>query len=215
MRFLIVDDHPITRIGVRQLIRSRWPSADVEEAPRASDAVARLAERFDAVILDLNLPDVDGLEGLVRVRRAASGAPVLVLSAHAEKAYAARALQEGAMGYLNKDRAPDELVAALERILSGERYITASLAGEMEEQLLSGSAAPPRARALHEGLSPQEYRVMLQLVEGIAVGEIAAGMHLSPKTVSTYRTRILEKLGLHGNVDLVKYCIAHGLVAHN
>jgi DNA-binding NarL/FixJ family response regulator len=96
----------------------------------------------------------------------------------------------------------------------GERYITASLADVLVEQLASGETARTSRRAPHEDLSPQEYRVMLQLVEGLAVGEIAARMHLSPKTVSTYRTRILEKLALAGNVDLVKYCLAHGLTTN-
>jgi DNA-binding NarL/FixJ family response regulator len=212
MNLLVIDDHPITRVGVRQLVQNRWPDAHIAEVPLAADAALRLGrENFDAIVLDLNLPDVQGLEGLIRLRRVAPQTPMLVLSAHAERAYAARSLQEGAQGYLNKDRAPDELVAALDRIVTGGRYITESLADELAEQLLSGTQRNNGERALHEELSSQEYRVMLQLADGLGISEIAERMHLSPKTVSTYRSRILEKLHMKSNAELVKYCVAHQL----
>ncbi len=215
MKLLVVEDHPVTRLGVRQLVQMRWPDARIVEVQLAADAVSQLAaEPFDAVILDLNLSDVRGLEGLICLRRASPATPILVLSAHAERAYATRSLQEGALGYLNKERAPDELVAAIECVIGGGRYITATLAGELADQLVSGSTTPRREGLRHEDLSKQEYRVMLQLVDGLSVSDIAQGMHLSPKTVSTYRTRILEKLDLPGTVELVKYCIAYGLTAN-
>ncbi|MDR3418124.1 MAG: response regulator transcription factor [Nevskia sp.] len=213
MRILVVEDHPITRMGVVRLAQERWPQTEVTEARGLQEALQLLAAAaFDAIVLDLNLPDASGLEGVVRVRRAQRGTPLLVLSAHAERAYAMRCLQEGAQGYLNKERAPEELAAALECVLVGRRYITASLAEELAGQVLNGAGAaeqPP-----HQELSAQEYRVMLLLVEGHAVAEIGARMYLSPKTVSTYRARILDKLGLQNNVELTKYCIAHRLIGN-
>lgn len=210
MRILLVDDHPILRAGVAQLIRGRWPEAELAEAGNLAEAVKFLETgAWRAIVLDLSLPDASGLEGLARLRRKAPDTPVLVLSMHAEAAYAARALQGGASGYLTKDRAGQELVAALERVLAGGRYVTASMA-EMLTDLLTGRAfdRPP-----HETLSSQEHRVLLLLAGGRSVGEVAESMHLSVKTVSTYRTRILDKMQLKTNADLTRYCLAHGLIA--
>ncbi|MCU0842098.1 MAG: response regulator transcription factor [Thiobacillaceae bacterium] len=209
MRILIVDDHPILRAGVRQLILARWPRAEVPEAGSLAQAGERVAEGVPAaIVLDLALPDAQGMEGLVRLRRLAPASPILILSMHAEVAYADRALRMGAAGYLAKDRAGDELVAALERLLAGGRYITASLAERLAD-LVAGRVpdAPP-----HEALSVQEHRVMLLLAAGRSVGEAAETMHLSVKTVSTYRGRILEKMGLRSNADLTRYCLSNGLL---
>lgn len=208
MKILLLEDHPIFRLGVRQLIAQRWPQASIVECATLADALTTVRdEGLSAALVDLNLPDAEGLESVSRLRRAAPTVPLLVLSLNAEENYAARVLQLGAAGYLAKDRAADELVQALERVLAGGRYITASLA-ERLAGLLTGqtTAAPP-----HESLSAQEYRVMLQLAAGVRVADIATAMHLSPKTVTTYRARILEKLGVAGNVELARYCIRHGL----
>ena len=210
MKVLLVEDHPITRVGVRQLVLGRWPDALVVEAASVAEALVQLAAGgVDIIVLDLNLPDVTGLEGLVRLRRVACKTPLLVLSAHSERAYATRCLQEGAQGYLNKDRAPQELITALERIAAGGRYITASLAVDFADQVLGRNSSVPLR---HEELSHQEYRVMLQLAEGRGITDIAEQMHLSPKTISTYRMRILAKLELQTNVDLARYCLTHGIV---
>lgn len=210
LRILIVDDHPIVRAGVAQLIRSRWPDAELTEAGSINDALSLLRDDgWNAIVLDLALPDASGVDGLARVRRAHPETPVLVLSMHAEAAYAARALQTGASGYLTKDRAGEELIAALSRLLAGGRYVTASLAETLTD-LLTGRAVE---RPAHEMLSSQEHRVLLLLAEGKSVGEAAEAMHLSVKTVSTYRTRILDKMQLRTNADLTRYCLAHGLLA--
>lgn len=209
MRILMVDDHPIVRAGVAQLIRGHWPEAELAEAGNLAEAVARLEEGgWSAIVLDLSLPDAGGLEGLTRLRRKAPDTPVLVLSMHAEEAYATRALQAGAAGYLTKDRAGEELVAALGRVLAGGRYVTASLA-EALAGLLTGRSVD---RPAHEALSDQEHRVLLLLAAGKSVGEVAAAMHLSVKTVSTYRARILDKMQLRNNADLTRYCLAQGLM---
>ena len=207
MRILLIDDHPLLRAGVRQLIVDRWPDAEVIDAADLASAV-RLAPGCRAAVLDLSLPDAHGIEALVHLRRVAPKLSILVLSMHAEEAFAARALQLGAAGYLTKDRAGEELVTALERVLAGGRYITASLASRLAD-ILTGTDP---ARAAHELLSVQELRVTLLLAQGHSVADIAATVHLSVKTVSTYRARALQKLDLATNADLTRYCLAHGLI---
>lgn len=208
MRILIIDDHPIMRHGVRQLIERRWPEARVAEAENLADALASPPDGpWDAIVLDLSLPDASGLEGLTRLRRGLPAAPVLVLSMHNEEAYAARALQLGAAGYLTKERATDELGTALERVLAGGRYISGTLADRLADQL-TGAAV---ARAPHELLSPQEYRVLVLIGAGKPVGEVAEIMRLSVKTISTYRARILEKMNLRNNTEIARYCLVNRL----
>lgn len=208
MNILIVDDHPIVRLGVRQLLLSRWPAALIREAESLAGALAEVRrEAPGLMVLDLNLEDAAGVESVQRMRRACPDVPILVLSLQGEEAFALRVLQLGAAGYLNKERASEEIVQAVEKVLAGGRYITASLAEQLASNWLGGGGSKP----LHESLSRQEFRVLLQLADGRSVGEVAQAMSLSAKTVSTYRARILEKLGLSGNVDLAKYCLAHGL----
>lgn len=208
MKLLLVEDHPIFRFGVRQLIQSRWPAATIGEAGTLAEALSAVRETcYDVALVDLNLPDSEGVEAIAQLQRAAPGVRLLVLSLNAEMAYAQRALQMGAAGYLAKDRAADELIAAIERIAGGGRYITATLAEQLAD-LMSGQ----RTTAAHAELSSQEYRVMIQLAEGHRIADIAAAMHLSPKTVSTYRSRIMEKLALASNVDLTRYCLTHQLI---
>lgn len=207
MRVLLVDDHPLVRAGARRLIVDHWPEAEVLEAGRLSDAIAML-DACALVVLDLSLPDASGLEALVKLHRRAPKVPLLVLSMHAEDAYAARALQLGAAGYLPKDRAGEELVTAMQRLLAGGRYIGADLADRLADMLTGSSPATPA----HDRLSTQELRVALLLAQGKAVGEIADTMCLSVKTISTYRGRALEKLGLGNNSELTRYCLAQGLI---
>lgn len=209
MNLLLVEDHPIFRFGVRQLIAQRWPEATIVEAGSLAEAQQAVRQQsFDLALLDLNLPDSEGLEIVSHLQRSAPGARLLVLSLNAEVAYARRALQLGAAGYLAKDRAAGELIAAIERVLAGGRYISSALAEHLADQLVSGN----RPVLPHEALSAQEYRVMLQLAGGTRVGDIADGMHLSPKTISTYRSRILEKLQVASNAELARYCLTHRLI---
>lgn len=209
MKILLLEDHPIVRIGVRQLITQRWPSAEVIESASLAHALREIRrDGLLAAVVDLNLPDADGLESVMQLRRAAPQLRILVLSLNTEAAYATRVLQLGASGYLNKDSAADELVVALERIMAGGRYITASVADRLAN-LLSGDVK----RYPHEDLSPQEYRVLVLLAEGRRLTEIGEIMHLSPKTVTTYRARILEKIGVVSNAELVRYCLSHGITS--
>lgn len=208
MKCLIVDDHPIMRLGVRQLIIGEWPDAEVSEAASVADAVTRItAFKPDIIILDLSLPDVSGTEGVARILRVAKEIPILVLSLNAEAVYASRVLQMGAFGYLPKDLASDELITAVRRILSGKRYVTASMADRLLD-ILGGKSVE---QLPHEDLSPQEYRVMLQLAAGKTSSEIGETMHVSAKTVSTYTARILQKTGWKNKVEMTKYCVQHGL----
>ncbi|MDG0855718.1 response regulator [Roseateles puraquae] len=210
MRLLIVDDHPLMRVGISHLVRQEWPDAQIDEAPTIAEALARIAAaRPDLVTLDLSLPDAQGLEGATRLLRVLQGVPLLVLSLNAEAAYASRLLQMGASGYLPKDRAPDELRTALRRLSEGGRYVTAAMADHLLG-LLSGKA--PDALP-HELLSAQEHRVMLLIAAGQTPAQIAETMHLSVKTVGSYRARILEKAGWANNTELTKYCVQHGLTA--
>ena len=212
MKLLLVEDHPIFRFGVRQLLAQRWPEALIVEAGSLAEAMAAVrssaAAPFDVALLDLNLPDSEGLEVVSLLQRAAVSTRLLVLSLNAEAAYARRALQLGAAGYLSKDQAATELTRAIERVAAGGRYISATLAEQLADALVKGG----QPAAAHETLSAQEYRVMLQLAGGARVGDIAAGLHLSPKTVSTYRSRILEKLDLDSNAELALYCLHHHLI---
>lgn len=207
MRVVLVDDHPLVRAGARQLILDRWPQAQVLEAGTLGAALDAL-DGCTLAVVDLSLPDASGLEALVKLRRRAPTLPVLVLSMHAEAAYAARAVQLGAAGYLPKDRAGEELVTAVQRLLAGGRYIGADLADRLADLLTGASPTQPA----HATLSTQELRVALLLAQGRSVGEISQTMYLSVKTVSTYRSRALEKLGLTSNAELMRYCLAQGLI---
>lgn len=208
MKFLIADDHPIMLIGLRQLILDAWPQAGVESAQTVEEACAKVASgSYDAIVLDLVMPDAVGAEGVARVLQAAGPAPVLVISFNAESAFAARLLEMGVAGYLPKAMAATELAVALQRLLQGKRYVTPALADHLVQRM---SARSPD-RPVHENLSAQEHRVMLLIAEGIPPAQIGELMHLSARTVSTYRARIFEKTGWKSNAELSKYCLAHGL----
>lgn len=208
MKVLIVDDHPLMRIGVRQLIEREWTGVEIAEAESLADAMACLDRLTpDLITLDLALPDTTGIEGVRRVLERAPTSPVLILSQNQESLYAAKLLQLGVRGYLPKDQAGNELVTAMRRILAGGRYVTSRTADALIE-LLDGRSP---AALPHEALSAQEFRVMQMIASGIAPAEMAETMQLSVKTVSSYRARIFAKMGWKTNVDLTKYCVLHGL----
>lgn len=208
MNVLLLEDHPIFRFGVRQLVVQRWPDALISEAGTLAEALAVLRQQaIHVAVVDLNLPDSEGIEVVSQLRRTVPDLRILVLSLNAEAAYARRALQLGAAGYLAKDRATEELITAIDRIVGGGRYITTTLAEALAD-LMTGE----RKVAPYEELSAQEYRVMIYLAEGARITDIATVMHLSPKTVSTYRRRILEKLALDSNAEVARYCQTHQLL---
>lgn len=206
---LLVEDHPIVQIGLHQLIVSRWSSVRVDMASRLAEARTFLgAHRYDIAIVDLSLPDASGLDSVTQLRSLAPSLPILVLSLNHESAYAQRVLKLGAAGYLSKERASSELVQAMERVAAGGRYITQSQAERIVD-MSTGQMNPTP----HEQLSSQEHRVLVYLAEGKRLTEIGELMNLSPKTITTYRARVLDKLGVKTNRALIQYCLDHGVIS--
>jgi DNA-binding NarL/FixJ family response regulator len=204
---LIADDHAIVRKGLRQLLKEQAPLLNVEEAEDGNQVLERIhAGACDVLVLDISMPGRDGLDVLPEIRHLRPELPILVLSMHPEEHYAIRVLKAGAAGYMTKDSAPDELVAAIERVASGRRYVSPSLAEKLALGLSGGLD-----RAPHEALSDREFTVLLRIGAGLSVGDIAEELGLSVKTISTYRTRVLEKLDMKSNADLIRYVIDNKL----
>lgn len=207
IRVLVADDHAVVRRGLMQILDEAPGMVSAGEAGTGREVIQAVRQApYDVLVLDISMPEGGGLEVLKQLRSLECDIPVLILSIHPEKQYATRALSAGAAGYLTKDSAPDELVAAIREIAQGKKYITASLAARLAERLDEGS------RAAHEILSDREMQVMRRLAEGETVTEIAQALSLSVKTVSTYRTRILRKLALESTADIIRYAIERGLV---
>lgn len=206
IRVLIVDDHAIVRKGLRH-IAEETRQMEVGEAGDGTEALGKLrAERWDVLVLDVNLPGRHGLDVLQAVRDSMPDLPVLILSAHSEDQYAVRVLRAGASGYLTKDTAPDQLTAAIMKVMNGGRYISPALAERLAFEL-----GRQTDKQLYERLSVREYRVLVMIGQGKTVGQIAEEMMLSVKTVSTYRARVLEKLALSNNAELMRYVVDHNL----
>lgn len=207
LKILIVDDHAVVRGGLRQFLAEAGDCRIVGEAATGQEALALVAaEPCDLLLLDIGLPDLDGIEVLRRVKRSHPELPVLVFSMYAEADYAMVALEAGAAGFLPKDSDPADILDAIHQAGRGGRYLSPQLA----EQLLAGVACRGR-REPHDRLSEREFAVMRLLSRGVAITAIGDTLHLSPKTVSTYRARVLEKLNLRSNAELTRYVIEHKL----
>lgn len=208
MNILIVDDHAVVRIGLKQLVEEAYPYAKVEGASTGKDALGLLDRvRWDLVILDVNLPDQNGVELLKTMKSRHAALPVLMLSLHPEEQYALRALKAGAAAYLTKERAPEELATAIRQVLAGRKFITATVA-----ERLAAVAFSPLEQWPHERLSDREFQVLCAIGQGKTVSAIAGDMALSVKTVSTYRTRLLDKLKMRNTTELIRYTLDHALV---
>lgn len=208
MRILIADDHPIVRQGVKQVLAEDADMQVVAEAKDGDETLRLARERaWDVAIVDFSMPGRSGFDLLGDLRREFPARPVIVLSIHAERMHAARILRAGGAGYLNKASAPQELAKAVRKVAAGGRYVSPALAELLASDLSAGGAGP-----LHEQLSDREYRVMWLLASGRPVHEIAREMALRPSTVSTYRSRIFQKLRLRNNAELVQYAVRHHLV---
>jgi DNA-binding NarL/FixJ family response regulator len=208
IRVLVADDHAVVRRGLLQILEEapvRFVVGEASSGRQALQAVGR--ERYDVLVLDIAMPGGGGLEVLRQLRSTDPDLPVLILSMYGEQQYALRALESGASGYLTKESAPEELVAAILQVARGERYVTQSLAEEMVDLLQGERERPP-----HEILSNREYQVMCLLAAGHTVGEAAAQLSLSVKTISTYRARLMEKLNLRNTAEIIRYALQHGLV---
>jgi DNA-binding NarL/FixJ family response regulator len=206
-RVLLVDDHEVVRKGIRAILEDRCSPIEIAEAGTGEVALQKLVEVFDAVILDLSMPGRSGIDLLAEIKHRHAKLPVLILSLHGEEQFAVRALRAGAAGYLTKAAAPDQLVTAFEKIVRGGRYVSETLA-----ERLAATAGGDGTAAPHDRLSNREFEVMRGIASGESVGEIATRMHLSVKTVSTYRTRLLEKMGMETNSELTRYALQNGLV---
>ncbi|HJS44194.1 MAG TPA: response regulator transcription factor [Gemmatimonadales bacterium] len=209
IRIFIADDHPIVRQGLRRMVEA---DPGLVIAGEAGDAAALFTglqgTAADLVLLDVSMPGGSFLETLRDLRAQHPSIRVLVLSVHPEDQWAVRALRAGASGYLTKDHSPDQLLEAIRRVYRGGKYVSPTLAEQLATHLnLGGERAP------HELLSDREFEVMRRLGSGLTVSQIATELALSAKTVSTYRTRILEKMAMHTNGDLVRYAARYGLIA--
>lgn len=208
IRILIADDHSVVRKGLRQILLEGFPTAHIEEVPDAEEMIRKIMQfPWDVVISDLSMPGRSGLEALSQLKQINPKLPVLILSIHPEDQYALRVLKAGASGYLSKDMAPDELVNAVQRVMLGKKYITASIAEKLASVLDQDSG-----KAAHESLSDREFSVLKLLAGGKSVSEIAESLFLSVTTVSTYRSRIMAKMGMKNNADLTLYSIEHKLI---
>lgn len=208
MNVLIADDHPLVRQGLKQLLAGEPDIAVVGEARNAGETLelARTLE-WDVLILDYSMPGGNGLVVLKEIKRSYPRRPVLILSMHPEDSIAISVLRAGAAGYINKECASEELTVAIRKAVSGGKYVSASLAEKLALELEDGAQARP-----HEALSDREYRVMWMLASGKSITNIAEELFLSPNTISTYRVRILKKLKVEHNADLVRYAIKHRLM---
>ena len=209
IRIFIADDHPIVRQGLRRIVEEDPGMAIAGEAGDAATVLSALqATAVDLVLLDVSMPGGPFLETLKELRTRYPTVRVLALSVHPEDQWAVRALRAGASGYLTKDHSPDQLLEAIRRVYRGGKYVSPTLAERLAEQLDGGGE-----RAPHELLSDREFEVMRRLGNGLTITQIASELALSAKTVSTYRARILEKMAVESNADLVRYAARYGLIA--
>jgi DNA-binding NarL/FixJ family response regulator len=208
IRIIIVDDHPIVRAGLRRIAEDDRGITVTAEAQSGDDALVALEHNVaDVVLLDVSMPGSPFTETLRRMREAHPTVRILVLSAHPEDQWAIRALRGGASGYLTKDHSPEQLLDAIRRVHRGGRYVSPALAERLAAQLGHDFVGAP-----HEQLSDREFDVLRGLGTGRTVKEVAGSLGLSPKTVSTYRARLMEKLGFATNAELVRYTAEHGLL---
>ena len=208
IKILIADDHPIVREGLRQIIEVATDMVVTDEARNGVEVLEKIKENdFDVVILDISMPGRSGLDILKEVRKERPELSVLILSIHPEEQYGVRLLKAGASGYLTKESAPEELVNAIRIISQGRKYITSSLAERLALKLGDDFEGP-----LHENLSDREYEVMCMIAKGMTIKEIAEKLFLSVKTISTYRYRILGKMRMKSNAELIRYALKLGLV---
>jgi DNA-binding NarL/FixJ family response regulator len=208
IRVGIVDDHAIVRSGLKQFISDQ---VDLRVTGEAADGAGALqlarGGELDVLVMDLGMPDQSGVDALAAIKARFPDLPVLILSGYPETHYATTLLRQGASGYLNKECDPEEIAKAIRTVALGRRYITPAVAEQLADQMTSAGERPP-----HEGLSERELQVFLRLAQGQTVGQMAEAMNLSVKTVSTYRTRVLDKLKLRTNSDLTYYALKNGLI---
>lgn len=209
MKILIGDDHHVVRRGLKMIIIDAYPKAFIEEAADGATLLQKLAlQKWDMIICDISMPGRSGLEIMQLVKEQAPKIPVLMLSMHPAEHYAIRALKVGAHGYITKESASDELIQAIKTITAGRKYITQEIANLLVDEKGDISAD----NQLHKQLSNREFDVMKMIAEGSKISDIASRLSLSINTISTYRTRILQKLKIDNNADLTKYALDNGII---
>ena len=208
IKVCVVDDHVVVREGLKRIISENPGMSVTAEAGDGNEALKVIQQQpFDVVLLDITMPNKNGMDVLKELRARSPRLPVLVLSMHAEEHYAVRVLRAGAAGYLTKESAPEKLVEAIRKVVLGGKYLSPTAAARLAYDLDSDISRPP-----HENLSDREYQVMCMIGAGKTVSDIAAELSLSVKTISTYRVRILEKLSMNNNAEVARYAIKEGLV---
>jgi DNA-binding NarL/FixJ family response regulator len=208
MQILIADDHAVVRRGLREILVDALPEAEFSEAGSGDEVLRRLGNSSASLlVLDINMPGRSGMDVLRDVRHTYPRLPVIILSCHPEEQYAVRCLRAGAAAYINKDSAPEVLAIATKKVIGGGRYISPSLA----EKLVADLAAP-MDRPLHELLSDREHEVMRMIAGGIPLTEIGENLHVSVKTISSYRARIMEKMKMKSNAELTRYAMMHAMI---
>ncbi|MCK9273847.1 MAG: response regulator transcription factor [Syntrophales bacterium] len=208
IRILVADDHAVVREGVKQIIADVRDMEVKDEAVNGQETLNKIMKnQYDVILLDISMPGRSGLEILEEIKSQQPKLPVLILSMHPEEQYAIRALRAGASGYLTKASAPQELIGAIRKAAIGGKYVTSSLAEKLALELDLGTHKPR-----HELLSNREYQVMLMLAQGKSVTEIASDLYLSVKTISTYRSRIMEKMNMRKNAELTLYAVESKLL---
>jgi len=208
LKILVADDHALLREGLTRVLTKEFNGVDIQEVGTGQGVLDFVrSQTWDALILDINLPDKNGIEVLKEAKALQPKLPILILSLHPEKQYALRSLKSGASGYLTKESAPEELVVALRQIIQGETYVSARVAGD----LVSGLRAEGPT-ILHQILSDRELQVLCSLARGKTISRVAEDLSLSVNTISTYRARLLEKLNLTTTAELIRYALDHRLV---
>jgi len=208
LRFLIADDHAIVIQGIKHLLVTEYPTAFIEEVSDAEGLVKKIIQdKWDLVISDLNMPGRTGLDALKQIRETHPKLPVLIMSMYNEKQFGVRAIKAGASGYLGKDHLHEELIKAIKTVLIGRKYITPAIAEQMADALNDD-----KQMDLHEQLSDREFDVFKMLSEGKSTSDIARQLMLSPTTISTFRSRIMEKMKMKSNAELTRYAIEKNLI---
>lgn len=208
MRILIADDHAIVRRGLKEILLDEYPSAVIGDASDAEELLKKVfQDEWDLVISDLNMPGRSGLDALKQIKQAFPKLPVLIMSIYSEDQYAVRAFKAGASGYFNKNSIHEELFKAIESVRKGKKYITPAVAEKLADAFPSNGNSIP-----HQSLSDREFEVFKLLASGKTVSEIANQLSLSTNTVSTYRSRILEKMNMHSNNEVMRYALEHKLL---
>ena len=208
MRFLLIDDHKIIREGLKQILLMHFPSTTFDESSSAEDVVNKLvACKYDLAICDLSMPGRGGLEVLAQAKELRPDMPVLILSMHPDQHYAIRTLKAGAWGYVNKSDGAEVLIPAIHKVLQGRKYIPAHIAEELADSIIENNGGK-----LHEYLSPREFDVFRLIADGKSISDISHQLSLSLSTVSTHRARILNKMNMKSNAELVRYALQNDLI---